>query len=486
MSNRSATFAASVALALLAFAGSTSALAQSVPSAPAAPAQPAAPAGAKVGVDAALEKLLAVRSPGADGKPPSRQAMAAAINDAIGGLDLPSLGGQELWQISIPHGDMIGRIAPEAAAKLSARLGELAKKDDVEAVGSAIARLLYAGGAKPDQQRAAVEGVFAHPRLAEWLKIGAGTETSMGNWQPVMQRGLGALRMLDDEALAGALPTIVKGVGSLSDVPARSALALAGVVSTVADADGVTREQREPLRVKVLALVKSAREAMGAAPAESDKRVAFALDDQAKSLDGVLMRTGLIGEVAPAIEFTWATPIRGLDKPVTSLSDLRGKVVVLDFWATWCGPCVASFPNVRELQAHYKDSDVVILGVTSLQGYHITKDRKRVPAERGQTLPPQEEMNLMSEYIKSQDMTWPVAFSSANVFNPDYGIRGIPHVVIIDAQGKVRHRGLHPAAPKAEKIAKIDALLKEAGLKVPGADGTGKDAKPGAKSDAKG
>jgi len=137
--------------------------------------------------------------------------------------------------------------------------------------------------------------------------------------------------------------------------------------------------------------------------------------------------------------------------------------VVLDFWATWCGPCRSSFPRVADLKARYDGYDVVILGITSPQGYHIDKEGKKTDTAGDQ----QKELDLMPGFMKDMGMTWDVAFTKDDVFNPDFGVRGIPHVAIIDAQGKVRFNGLHPAVPLKEKAEKIDQLLREAGLPVP-------------------
>ena len=73
----------------------------------------------------------------------------------------------------------------------------------------------------------------------------------------------------------------------------------------------------------------------------------------------------------------------------------------------------------------------------------------------------------MAEYVKAMDVTWPVAFTETDVFNPDFGVRGIPHVAIIAPDGKVAYNGMHPAGDMAEKVEKINGLLEKAGLKHP-------------------
>ena len=221
----------------------------------------------------------------------------------------------------------------------------------------------------------------------------------------------------------------------------------------------VTPEQLEALR---LALIDRNEKFRAEGKAEGDGSIISYSNDYEKLLTSAIAKGELMNHVAPEINFLWSS-----DKNTKPLSSYKGKVVVVDFWATWCGPCFRSFPNIRALQERYKGYDVEILGVTSLQGRHVRRYEDGRTENVDTRNNPEEEYKLMKQFMKENNMTWKVLFSEGSCFDKNYGVFGIPHVAIIDAEGVVRYNALRPYDAPYHEAEKIDALLKEAGKKAP-------------------
>jgi thiol-disulfide isomerase/thioredoxin len=135
----------------------------------------------------------------------------------------------------------------------------------------------------------------------------------------------------------------------------------------------------------------------------------------------------LLGEAAPDFE------LKALDGTTVKLSALKGKVVLLDFWASWCPPCREYLPGTEAIYQKYKDQGLVVLGV-NIEG--DTEKARTAAGQLGLNFP------ILMALSGKRGADW------GSVQVAQYGITGIPHAVLIDKKGLVRYADVVLEKPK--------------------------------------
>jgi thiol-disulfide isomerase/thioredoxin len=168
--------------------------------------------------------------------------------------------------------------------------------------------------------------------------------------------------------------------------------------------------------------------------------------EQGERLDAPAAVAGVEAEATPEIKVS-----QWIDQQPVKLADLRGKVVLLDFWATWCGPCRVSMPKINALSRKYKDRGLVVLGLTEFEGEADGRELSRA-----------EETEYLRQFKRRQNISYGFGVSEDKETARRYGVVSIPTAVLIDRRGRPRFLTISASDEEAAVLQKmIQKLLDE-------------------------
>lgn len=206
------------------------------------------------------------------------------------------------------------------------------------------------------------------------------------------------------------------------------------------------RNKNSDLALSVLAEARV--ESFAIPSAELYRKVMTFVEGSGFSEKKLMQKVNSIAAADPAPEMSF---IEWIGEDQRDIGGFRGHIILLDFWATWCGPCIATFPRLRNWHKKYADKNFKLIGVTQ---YYGVQESKKMSALQ--------ELDYLKSFKQKYKLPYDFAIIPSGEAPMKYGINAYPTTVLLDRNGIVRYIGIGSGLEESENLEEmIEKVLSE-------------------------